>query len=157
MIRLGLIDYEQLSKRELTYQQFDSLGLLDKAVTAGVRVSHATANQIAAYWNGITVIAQMVGMLDRHLYRRVGDDDRERATTHPAYALVHDRPNPYATGMQFWTSLVGSAVSWGNGYAEIEFDRALRPVALWNIPSEWMEPRVVDVVEGWSTRRRIKE
>ena len=128
--------------RALTYEQFHDLGLVGPPVAAGVQVTQSSANNVAAYWNGVSVIAGDLGVIDRHLYRRVNDDDRERAITHPAYKLVHDQPNPETTSMQFWETLVSHAVSWGNGYAEIEYDNASRPIGLWNLTPDQVEPKL---------------
>lgn len=135
--------------RALTSEQFHELGLLGPPVAAGVNVSQQAANSIAAYWNGICVIAGDLGVIDRHLYRRLPDDDRERATGHPVYRLIHDQPNPQTTAMQFWETICSHAAGWGNGYAEIEFDNAMRPIGLWNIPPDQLEPKV----ESFTDRR----
>lgn len=110
--------------------------------SAGPVVTQNSAKSLSAYWNGVTVIAGDIGALDRHIYRRVGEDDRERATSQPAYRLVHDQPNPQATGMVFWETFTSHIVSWGNGYAEIEWDNAGRPIGLWLITPDKIEPKL---------------
>lgn len=140
--------------RELEYQQ--GLGWVMPPSIAGVSVSHHSANSITAYWNGIVVISGDIGALDRHVYRRVGNDDRERATSLPAYSLVHDEPNDDTTGMVFWETFVSHVVGWGNGYAEIEFDRATRPIALWLITPDLMEPKVELVTDRAGRTRQRK-
>lgn len=133
--------------RALTREQFEELGLLGPPVASGVAVTQQSANTVAAYWNGVCVISADLGVIDRHVYRRIGDDDREKATTAPAYKLIHDQPNPQTTAMQFWETIVSHAVSWGNGYAEIEYDNASRPVALWNLPPDQVEAKVETITD----------
>jgi HK97 family phage portal protein len=134
-------------RRSLSYDTWGAsgqgaLGLIGPTNTTGVPVTQHSANTLSAYWNGICVISGDIAALDRHIYRRVGDNDRERATSLPAYALVHDTPSEDATGMMFWETLLSHAVGWGNGYAEIEFDRAMRPIALHTITPDLIEPKV---------------
>jgi HK97 family phage portal protein len=130
-------------KRAITYDNFASLGLLSPPVAAGVPVTQQNANTISAYWNGVTVISGDIGSLDRHLYRRVGEeDDRLRADSHPAYKVIHEQPNVTTTAVHFWETITSHAVSWGNGYAEIEWDNAMRPIGLWLITPDLIEPKV---------------
>lgn len=139
---MSLWNRAKAAYRALTWNQFDELAILGgPPVVAGVHVSQQTANSVAAYWNGICVISGDLGVIDRLVYRRGGADDRERATSHPAYKLVHDQPNPETTAMQFWETIYSHAAGWGNGYAEIEFDNAMRPIAIWNVPPNQMEVR----------------
>jgi HK97 family phage portal protein len=139
---------QEHEKRAITFDQFSSLGLINPPVAAGVPVSQQTANTVSAYWNGVCVISGDLGALDRHLYRRgAEDDDRDRATSHPAYKVIHEQPNPETTAMKFWETLASHAVSWGNGYAEIEFDGAMRPIGLWNITPDTIEPKVETFVD----------
>lgn len=123
---------------------------------AGVDVSQSSANGVSAYWNGVCVISGNIGVLDRHLYRRGGsDDERERAVSHPVYKLIHGTPNPYMTPQVFWETITSHAVSWGNGYAEIEWDNALRPIALWPIMPNVIEP-VVETISYSRGRKASK-
>ncbi len=149
MIRLGLDDGRysaprppRAEPRAITAEQFQSLGLMGPPVAAGVHVSQATANTVTAYWNGICVISGDLGVIDRALYRKTGEDDREKATDHPVHWLINEEPNPETTPMVFWETLVSHAVGWGNGYAEIEFDNASRPIGLWTITPDRMLPQV---------------
>lgn len=146
MIRLGLAEslYEAprekraLNPRDAVFAEWAA----ETTSGAGVSVTQESARSLSAYWNGVCVISGDLGVMDRHLYRRVGDDDRERATSHPAYKLIHDQPNPDTTPMVFWETFSSHAVSWGNGYAEIEWDNALRPIGLHIITPNLIEPKL---------------
>jgi len=107
---------------------------------SGITVTTSTALTYAAFWNAVYIISSQVATLPRFLYRRNDDNERERATTHPAYKIIHDDPNPLETNFQFWQTIMTHALTWGNGYAEIEFDRSLRPVGLWPITPDLIEP-----------------
>ena len=98
---------------------------------AGVAVTHETARSLSAYTCGITVISGDVGLIDRHLYKKVGEgDDRERAERHPVYRIVHDAPNDYSTSMVFWQTFMAHILGWGNAYAEIEWSVGFQPMGL---------------------------
>ncbi len=141
--------------RALTWSMFADLGLVDRTSASGITVTHDKALTVSAYWNGLNVIGGDVGVLDRHIYRRLGDDSRERATTVPAYRIVHDQPNPYAPPQIFWQTLVTHAISSGGGFAEIEWDNALRPIALWLIPPEKIERKVETTIDGRGRKQTV--
>lgn len=149
MICLGIANPDR-ERRALTSSQFESLGALQPHTAAGVTVTQGTAMSIAAYWCGVNVLSGDIGVIDRIPYERVGDDDRKRLPYGHYLSKVMDVPNPYMTQIVFWQTLMAHALTWGNGYAEIEFDQAMRPIALWPITPDKMEPRVEIMRDGSS-------
>lgn len=124
-------------ERALTLGQLPYLAQLLSMDTTGVYVTERMALNISAYWNGVDVISSQVASLPRLVYRRTANESRERANGYPAYKVMHDAPNDYMTPFVFWQTLMAHVLTWGNAYAEIEWDQALRPKALWPIlPSE---------------------
>lgn len=154
LIRLGLDEARREEKRSITLEDFPHFKEMFPSVAAGVAVNQATAETVTAYRNGIVVISGTLGVLDRDLWRRVGDNDREKAEGHPVQRVLHE-PNEYTTAQVFWETIFAHAVSWGNGYAEIEWDNALRPIALWNVTPDRIEPVAETVVDA-SGRRRTR-
>lgn len=153
-IQLGLADDMRAAPRERrsitsgTYPQ----ELLAPPV-AGVAVTHESARSLSAYTCGITVISGDIGLIDRFLYKKVGEgDDRERAEGHPVYRLVHDAPNDYTTPMVFWQTLVAHVLGWGNAFAEIEWSVGYQPMGLHIITPN----RVQVCVEPAKTSRGAK-
>lgn len=133
------------SKRAITLADFPQLAsFLAPMQSAGVAVTETTALNYSAWWNGVDVISSQVAVRPRILYRRLDDDSRERAKTHPAYRLLHDEPNEYMTPFVFWQTMMYHVLTWGNGYAEIEFDNAQRPIALWPIMPGTLTPKVIN-------------
>jgi len=128
-------------KRELTLDQFRGLGLLDEPTAAGVAVTERTALTLASYWAGVNLIASAIAKLPRKVYRKVGED-REEQPNHGAAWIVQGEPNPFVVPFSFWRTLLGHVLTWGNGYAEIERDRAMRPIALWTITPDKMRAEV---------------
>ena len=107
---------------------------------AGVYVSEDTAMRFATVHACVRVLAEDVGALPIHVYRRKADDGRERAPGHPLYELLHDRPNPEMSSVQFKEALMVNALLTGNGYAFIEYDTAGRVRALWPLLSSEVTP-----------------
>jgi HK97 family phage portal protein len=97
---------------------------------SGNDVTEATALHYSPAWACINVLAKDLAQLPVFVYKRSGKA-RDDAREHKVWTLLHDRPNPWMTPFTFKQTLMGHAVSWGNGYAEIEHDGAGRPVALW--------------------------
>ena len=96
---------------------------------AGITVTADTALQIPAVLACVRYLSQTVGALPWHVMRKTpaGGEVYDR---HPVDWLLHDRPHPEWSAMQFRETLTNWAVRWGNGYAEIERDLAGRPLAL---------------------------
>lgn len=101
---------------------------------AGVYVDHDTALTFGAVFACQRYLANTVAQLPWKVYRRIpGEKGSDYAPTHPADWLLGTRPNPEMSAFNFKRWLVHHAVSWGNAYAEIEFDVSNRPVSMWPI------------------------
>lgn len=75
-----------------------------------------------AWYRAISLIAQKVASVPKHLLRRTGsgpNEGKERAREHPVYRLVHERANSEQTAFQFWLQMAGHVPSRGNAYAAI--------------------------------------
>lgn len=107
---------------------------------AGVAVNYDTALTYSAVWRCVNLISQSVaGMPWTVNSRKVGADGARttvRNYTHPVAQLLDTAPNDEADAVTFRETLLAHALTWGNGYAEIERDGANRPVALWMIEPE---------------------
>ena len=65
--------------------------------SSGVRVTAESAITISAVYACVRILSETLASLPLILYRRRGDGGKERATDHPAYKLMHDRPNNFQT------------------------------------------------------------
>lgn len=137
-------------KRAITLSDFGALGLLDAPGTSGVTVNERTAYGHPSFWNGVYVISSQTACSQRAVYKRLEGDERERDRTTPAARLMA-QPNEMMTDVVFWETMMAHALTWGNMYAEIEFDRASRPIALWPIAPDTITP----VIENKRLRYRI--
>ena len=109
---------------------------------SGEAVSPTTALTLSAYFAAVRNISEDVAKTPLILYRRLASDGKERYVANPLYRVLHDRPNPYMTAMAFWEKLTSDALSWGNGYAEIEWKPNEHAGNLWWRPPEHIEPKI---------------
>ena len=85
--------------------------------TSGVVVDPETALKASAVYACVALIAETIAMLPLITYRRLPNGDRERATNHPLYDLLHSRPNRDQTAFEFIEMLTGHAMLRGDGLA----------------------------------------
>jgi len=107
---------------------------------AGVTVTEDSAMRLAAVHACVRVLAEDVAALPLHVYRRTEDGGKERDDNHPLYELLHDRPNDEMNAVQLKEALMVNALTTGNGYAFIEFDRRGRVRALYPLLSGEVQP-----------------
>ncbi len=108
--------------------------------STGIVVNEDNALSYSAVWAAESLISSGVANLPLVLYLKDGKGGKERYEKHNLYRLLHDRPNPEMSSFSFREALTGHALSYGNGYAEIERDGANRPVALWPISPDRIKP-----------------
>lgn len=85
--------------------------------SAGITVTPAQALALSAYWACLRVISETLATLPRTVKSKDGDDLTD-AIDHPLWSMIHDDPNDYQSGPQFWEALLHNAAQ-GNGYAAI--------------------------------------
>ncbi len=108
-------------------------------IKSGIRVDQDTALKYSAVFACVRVIAETIASLSWHVYLRKQDGSKQRMATSNAEMLLNRRPNPEMTPFAFKETLTAWALTWGNGYAEIERDMANRPAALWPIAPDRVE------------------
>lgn len=104
----------------------------------GAVVSVDKALGLAAFYACVSLIAETIASLPWFVYQRTPSGGKQRVPNHPLYPLLHDSPNPEMTSFEFREALVGHIETWGNAYAEIEFDQGNRPIALWPLRPDKM-------------------
>ena len=97
---------------------------------SGVRVSQSSAMGLSTYYACIRAISEDIGKIPLITYRRTGGINKERALNHKYYQMLHDFPNDEMEALTFRETLTSHALSWGNGYAEIERDTRGDAIAL---------------------------
>ncbi len=97
----------------------DLAALIDAGsrTAAGIVASPTRAMRCVPVYSGVRVIAETIGSLPCLLYRRRADGGKSRATDHPLYKLLHDRPNGWTSAAEFLMALQKDALLEGGGYA----------------------------------------
>ncbi len=98
---------------------------------AGVLVTEDTAMTLAEWWACVSVISRTVAALPWRVYERSADG--KKAVEGAVSWLLNNQPNPEMSAFAFREALIAHALNWGNGFAEIQRDASMRPVALWII------------------------
>ena len=119
---------------------------------AGIQIDEPGSMKFAAVHACVRVIAEALASLPLPLYRRLDPRGKKRVPRHPLYRLLHDQPNPEITSFRFRETLMGHVLLWGNAFAEIEYDRSNRPIALWPLLPDRTWPVRKDKVLRYKTR-----
>lgn len=98
---------------------------------SGVNVSPHGALAMSAVWACTKIYTDTIGSLPLKLHRRLPEGGKEPAVDHPLYDVLHSLSNSEMFAMAFRETLMGHALGWGMGYAEIQFNGFGQPVGLW--------------------------
>lgn len=105
----------------------------------GLRVTEDKALTYSVVWACVKVIAETIGSLSWHVLEEKENGDNERVKMSPVEWLLNKQANEEMSAGTFRETLIGHALIWGNGYAEIERDGAGRPYWLWPLAPDRME------------------
>lgn len=86
---------------------------------AGVDLTGEAALRTSAVFACIRVRAELLGSVPLMVYRRGPNGEKRRATEHPLYELLHERPNRWQTPFEFRQLMQSHVDQRGNGYALI--------------------------------------
>ena len=128
--------------RELVFSEKLERWVRGAESITGVTIDEDTVFNLSVVYACVNAIAQTVGSLPLILYKRVGEG-KERASNHYLYDILRNNPNPNILSSTFKESIIVNTLTWGNGYAEIEFDMMGRPLAFWPIPASRVKPRLI--------------
>ena len=99
----------------------------------GRNVSPDTAMQSTVVFACVQIRAETIASLPLHIYKRLKPAGKGKATDHPLYKVLHERPNPEMTAKDFYSTMQLHLDLRGNAYAEKVFDRGGRLTELWPI------------------------
>lgn len=86
---------------------------------AGINVLPEDALKIAVVYRAVNVLAHSAASIPLVVYRRLPDDGKEKARTHPTYDLLHDKPNAWMTSFRWRHLAIVQKIIWGNHYSEL--------------------------------------
>lgn len=87
--------------------------------SAGKLVTERSSMQMTAVYACVRILSEAIAGLPLHLYFQKDGGGKEKALSHPLYALLHDEPNPEMTAFTFRETLMTHLLLWGNAYAQI--------------------------------------
>jgi HK97 family phage portal protein len=109
---------------------------------AGVHVTHDNAEQVAAVWACMDVIASALSSSDWNVYAGMrSESDKKDLPNDSLQYTLNTRFNPEMTAQAGKRAIALAAVGYGAGYAEIEYDLAGRIINLWPIAPNRVDPR----------------
>jgi HK97 family phage portal protein len=106
---------------------------------SGIRVTADNSMACSAYTACIRVISDAVSSLPLHVYERMANGGKAKASTHPVYRLLHSQPNPWQTAQEFRDWMTGMYLHYGASYAEIRPGARGAVSELWPLHSSRME------------------
>lgn len=108
--------------------------------TASIGVDGAL--QISTVWACIDRRATTIASLPFFAYEtKAGEKVLARSSR--LYSLLHESPNSRMTPFEFWRAMVMNHDLRGNGYARIDRDAAGEALAMWPMPADQVEVRVL--------------
>ena len=110
------------------WQRFNSFDDFSDT-SSGVPMNRRVALSYDPIWRFVNLIAGDIARIPLHLYRRLKDGSRERATDRPIYSLLRYRPNRETSAFHFIQAVAAHGVL-GNGYALVVRDVQGRPLEL---------------------------
>lgn len=104
---------------------------------AGVSVTEESSLRSSAVFACVRIISESIASLPLVLYRRAGRN-KERATNHPLYPVLHDLANREMTSLEWRETTFAHVLLWGNAYSEIETDARGVVRGLWPLRPDRM-------------------
>jgi HK97 family phage portal protein len=120
--------------------QFSAPGTALVADTANVGVDGAL--QISTVWACIDRRATTIASLPFFVYETKAGQ-RQLARMSRLYSLLHESPNSRMTPFEFWRAMVMNHDLRGNAYARIDRDAGGEALAMWPMPADQVEVRVL--------------
>jgi HK97 family phage portal protein len=132
---LSVPDFKMFDLRGIDWQDASN----GSRTPAGVRVTADNSMACSAYTACIRVISDAVSSLPLHVFERLPNGGKAKATSHPIYRLLHMQPNPWQTAQEFRDWMTGMYLHYGASYAEIRPGARGSVSELWPLHSSRME------------------
>lgn len=87
---------------------------------SGQHVTPALALNLSAVFACIRVCSETIASLPLIIYKRLPDGGKVRATEHPLYKVLHDKPNQWQTSMEWVEFMQAHLEARGNSYSLIQ-------------------------------------
>lgn len=108
--------------------------------SAGVDVNEKSAMTVSTVFACVRTISGSKGQSFVTMQENRKDGRKVAAESHPVHDLLLHEPNPEMSAFTFHETLQNHALTWGDGYAEIEWGTDNLPFALWPIHPQRVRP-----------------
>lgn len=108
-----------------------------------IDVKGKNALKIDTVYACIRIRSESVAKLPIKVYQE-DESGVQRQKRHQIYQILKLRPNPYMSAFDFWKVIEAQCCLYGNGYANIEYDRKGKVVGLWPMDSSRVKVVVDD-------------
>lgn len=102
------------------------------------------ALQLSTVWACVDLLANSIASLPLFVYTKTINGHRQLARDTLLSGLLHDSPNNRMTPMEFWVAMLLNLLLRNNAYARIERNERGEAFALWPMPADQVEVRVLD-------------
>jgi HK97 family phage portal protein len=114
------------------------------AAAAGVPITNDSALELSVVWACVMAIVDAIAPSPWNIYDQKHDARLEIVPyDDPMMYLLNTRPNADMTAIGLKETLLIGALTWGNGYAEIQRDNSQRIAALWPLLPHRTFPRAM--------------
>lgn len=114
----------------------DALPFTNDSTPSGGSVNAHSSLKLATVWACVRLRSETIASLPFHLR----DENKEMATEHPLYRILHEQPNADMTASEYWEAMIASLDLWGNAYSLIHRNAANTVVSL-----DVLDPEVMTV------------
>jgi phage portal protein BeeE len=84
---------------------FEALLGIGMQTAANIAVTPDLALRCTPVYRGVSIRGEVLGSLPFMLYQRRSDGGKDRATDHPLFKLIHERPNGWTSATEFVAQL----------------------------------------------------
>jgi HK97 family phage portal protein len=109
---------------------------------SGQDVTRQNVMKLSAALACVRVLSESIASLSWMVYERLPGGGKERATMHPVYSLLHDRPNAIMSSFSFRERMMMDILLSGNFYALIEWDKYGQVSGLWPLNPQSVTPYI---------------
>jgi HK97 family phage portal protein len=127
--------------------------LPDGFFASNAEMTHGGALSLSPFYSALRLFQTTVGSLPLVTYTD-SDDGRERAKTHPAYHLLHAKPNPAMSRATFWEHCVRDLFMRGEFFIQVIWSDNGKPKML--LPVPWASVKDVKRRADWTKEYQIQ-
>lgn len=124
----GTVTYEEAETSGLTFEEWLNQRT---SSSSGMAVNSDTSRSLTAIYSAQGLISETIAALPLDLKVKGSNGwITLEGAKHPMAKLLEGEPNEYMSWFTFWQTLIWNALDDGNGYAYIERDSNMRPIAM---------------------------